>query len=66
MHCVSMDMPTPHALALQVGVYAALGIANSMNKYNSGIAVKIAASLATIFIFWDLKWALALPVLTLC
>ena len=37
-----------------------------MNKYNSGIAVKIAASLATIFIFWDLKWVLALPVLALC
>jgi hypothetical protein len=54
------------ALAPQIGVYAALGIANSMNKYNVGIAVKIASSLATIFIFWDLKWVLAPFVLAVC
>lgn len=66
VRCVSMDMPKHHALALQVGVYAALGVANSMNKYNSGIAFKMAASLATIFIFWDLKWVLALIVVTSC
>lgn len=36
-------------------MYAALGVANHFNKYNMGIALKIAASLATVFVFWDLK-----------
>lgn len=40
---------------LQVGVYAALGIGNSLNKYQLGIGAKILASLAVIFVFWDLK-----------
>ena len=39
----------------QVGVYAALGIANRFNKYSVGIGAKILASLAVIFVFWDLK-----------